>query len=105
LGPEGSMTRGGGNAADLEWSYRVDDISWSAWSKNAHPTIAPNVFWIPGVHHLDVRARRIGHPETIDETPVRLEVPIGINPAATARDATQVNGFHGQAGEGCTCGA
>lgn len=93
----------GGNARDLEWSYRIDDISWSAWSTNARPTIAPDVFWLPGVHHLDVRARQVGHPETIDETPARIEIPIGVAPAKAEREAPIDKPFHGQAGEGCTC--
>lgn len=92
----------GGSAPDLEFSYRLNDGTWSAWSSAKRQTITRNVFWLPGVHKLEVRARRIGRPETIDPEPVRIDLPMGTgNPLPiTARRA----GFHGQAGEaGCNC--
>ncbi|HUJ59318.1 MAG TPA: hypothetical protein VLX92_12520, partial [Kofleriaceae bacterium] len=89
----------GGDQPDLEYSVRIDDGSWSAWSRNAHPTLAPRTFWLPGVHHAEVRARQIGHPETIDTDPPRIALPLG--GAALANNA---NGFHGTSGTtGCTC--
>ncbi|MDB4953956.1 MAG: hypothetical protein JWO36_1525 [Myxococcales bacterium] len=95
----------GGNQPNLEWSYRLDDGTWSAWSTNARPTIAPRTFWLPGMHHIQVRAQVKDHPETIDTDPVLLEIPIG----AAASDASTAERlgpapFHGQAGAtGCGC--
>jgi hypothetical protein len=88
----------GGDVSDLEWSIQLDGGSWSAWSTNPRPTLSPVTFWLPGMHHAKVRARRIGHPETIDLSPATIEIPIGVTanvgPAA----------FHGQAGaSGCGC--
>ena len=84
----------GGDVADLEFSYRIDGGTWSAWSRNAHPTLSPSVFWLPGTHHIEVRARQIGHPSTIDPTPVSLRVELGTGAvrrspcaASTARPA------------------
>jgi MYXO-CTERM domain-containing protein len=59
------------------------------------------VFWLPGVHKVDVRSRVIGHPESMDREPFVIELPIGTgNPLPVARNA----GFHGQAGaSGCGC--
>jgi hypothetical protein len=92
----------GGSAPDLEWSWRIDDGTWTAWSTNPRPTITTNVFWLPGIHRIDVRARQQNQPETIDTLPVVLEVPLGI-PQVAQRGGGAAN-FHGQGGPGgCTC--
>jgi len=36
---------------------------------NRRPTLAPKLFWLPGQHKIEVRAREVGRPETIDTTP------------------------------------
>lgn len=90
-----------GDQDGLEYIYRIDGGSWSPWSKNASPTIASNVFWLPGTHKIEVRARQIGRPETIDLTPASVSVEMG--PDVIAHKAP-VRPFHGQAGEsGCSC--
>jgi hypothetical protein len=91
---------------DLEYSYRVDAGSWSAWSPSPKQTLSPRVFWLPGVHVVEVRARQIGHPETMDRVPVRLDLPLGtgvpLEHGGTV--SARPNNFHGQAGaSGCTC--
>lgn len=90
----------GGSSNDLEYSYRIDRGTWSAWSKNARPTVASSVFWLPGTHRIEVRARQTGLPHTIDESPVQLDVEMG---SALLRSAP-ARPFHGQPGEaGCNC--
>ena len=92
----------GGSAADLEWSIRVDDGLWSAWTRSPHPTIASRTFWLAGMHKLEVRARVQDQPDTIDLAPVVLEVPLG--PATASVRTTGPAKFHGAPGEaGCTC--
>ena len=89
----------GGDAPDLEWSWRTDGGLWSAWSPYPAQTVAPRTLWLPGVHRVEVRARQRGEPDTADPTPVVLEVPIG-----TQVLARQKAGFHGAPGEGgCNC--
>lgn len=91
----------GGDADDLEYSHRVDGGAWSAWSRNPRPTLSPRVLWLPGTHRIEVRARRIGEPSTMDLTPASIEVSLGAG--ANVR-RSPVRGFHGQAGEGgCNC--
>jgi MYXO-CTERM domain-containing protein len=91
----------GGDQAGLEYIYRIDGGSWSPWTKNASPTISSNVFWLPGTHKIDVRARQIGRPETIDLTPASVSVEMG--PDVIAHKAP-VRPFHGQGSEsGCNC--
>ena len=90
----------GGDARDLEFSYRLDDTTWSAWSTNPRPVITSRLLELPGMHHVDVRARAKGQPETTDLAPVRLAVELG-GPRVAANTGA---GFHGQAGQaGCNC--
>jgi hypothetical protein len=95
----------GGDASDLEFSYRLDDGAWSAWDPNPRPKLAPRTFWLPGLHRVEARARQIGHPETIDERPVVLELPIGTSvPMASDDKKGKPEPFHGQPGtSGCGC--
>jgi hypothetical protein len=97
-----------GDAPDLEYSYRINSGSWSAWSPSPKQTLSPRVFWLPGVHVVEVRARQVGHPETIDLSPVRLDLPLGTGvPLEHGGTVVQrTNDFHGQAGaSGCSCDA
>jgi hypothetical protein len=99
----------------LEFSLRVDDGSWTAWSKNANPTLSPPTFWLPGVHHIEARARVAGDVESADPSPAKLAVPLGtaLLPSAAAPVAVpKLNDpstppekdFHGQSGAtGCAC--
>jgi len=97
-----------GSAQGHEWSYRVDGGAWSPWSTNRTPTLSRGVFWIPGQHKIEVRAREIGKPETIDTTPELIEVVFGTevelpNGRFIAKTGPE-NGFHGQSGaSGCAC--
>lgn len=93
----------GGDLPDLEWSYRLDDGTWSAWSGSPRQTVRSRVLWLSGVHRLEVRARQIGFPASMDDTPVALELPIGMVAAATDKRGPG-QPFHGQAGgAGCAC--
>ena len=96
----------GGSERDLEFSYRIDGGSWSGWSKATRQVVSSRVFWLPGVHKVEVRSRQIGAPETLDPEPVLLELPLGTGePLHTGGKAVaRTVGFHGQAGaSGCSC--
>jgi len=91
----------GGDLPDLEWSYRLDAGTWSAWSASARQTVRSRVLWLSGVHRLEVRARQIGIPASMDEAPAVLELPIGL-PGATKR--APGGALQGEAsGAGCAC--
>jgi hypothetical protein len=97
-GPEVTLDLGGDG--ELEWSYRLDDGTWSAWSPSRRQTVRSSALWLSGLHRVEVRARRIGIPESIDATPVVLEVAIGERQV----EARPRNAFHGTASSsGCTC--
>ncbi|NVB78476.1 MAG: hypothetical protein HOV81_08800 [Kofleriaceae bacterium] len=95
----------GGSERDLEFSYRIDGGSWSGWSRATRQVVSSRVFWLPGVHKLEVRSRQIGNPDTLDPEPVLLELPLGTGePLHTGTPVARTVGFHGQAGaSGCSC--
>ena len=90
-----------GTEPGLEWSYRVNGGTWSAWSTNPRPSISSDVFWLAGQHKIEVHARRIDKPETISTTPALVEVLLGEGGRQTT---AKVAPFHGQPGTtGCAC--
>jgi hypothetical protein len=88
----------------LEFSLRVDHGTWTAWSKNAHPTLSPGIFWLPGIHDVEVRSRLAGQPETTAVTPVRVAIPIGIGVLPARGPAGEKLADPSMAGpQGCAC--
>ncbi len=70
----------------VEWSYRLDEGLWSTYTSKARRTIARPALWFEGRHHIEVRARLQGRPETVDRTPARLEVVVDrVGPTISAR--------------------
>ncbi len=63
----------GGSEHDLEWSVRIDQGTWSAYSASSRRTLSSNLFWLQGKHAVEVRARRRGEPLSADLTPVVLD--------------------------------
>ncbi len=110
----GATLPGGAPATGpLQFSLRIDDGSWTPWSPDPTPVLAPQTFWLPGIHHIEARARLAGDPDSADPTPAVLALPLGTSllpappPSATARlgdPNTGKDDFHGQAGAaGCAC--
>ena len=92
-----------GTVAGLEWSYRIDEGAWSPWATNRRPRLAAQTFWLPGLHRIEVRARELGKPETIDTTPEVIEVVLGTD-LGIGLAKNEANGFHGSpSSQGCAC--
>ncbi|HEY3803878.1 MAG TPA: hypothetical protein VGL61_14785 [Kofleriaceae bacterium] len=88
----------------LEFSLRLDHGTWTAWSKNAHPTLSPNTFWLPGIHEVEVRSRLAGQPATTDVTPARMAIPIGMGVLPARGPAGAKLADPAMAGtQGCAC--
>ncbi len=96
-----------GNPKNVELSYRVDGGFWSGWSTNRHPAVSTRMFWAPGLHKIEVRAREIGNPATMDRDPAIIEVALGTDvvlDSDTKLGVLASQAFHGQAGSsGCSC--
>lgn len=77
----------GGGA--VEWQYRLNGGFWSPFIRERSAAIAHRALEIDGDHRVEVRARLIDAPLTLDPTPV---------------EADAVLGFHGAGdGGGCEC--
>ncbi len=101
LGADAEGSGRGPDPTKLQFSWKIDRGTWSPWSTNANPKVTSPVFWLPGTHELEVRARQKGHPETVDISPVLLTVELGAN--AGVHGTTR---FHGTSnGGGCDCDA
>ncbi|MBA2543595.1 MAG: hypothetical protein H0V17_28395, partial [Deltaproteobacteria bacterium] len=95
----GAENGGLGDGRDAQYSWRIDGGTWSAWSTNPNPKLTSKVFWLPGTHTIEVRARQTNRPETIDLTPTTLVVELGANSGIESR----ITPFHGSPGEGAGC--
>jgi len=92
---------GASREAAYEYSIRLDRGTWTVWSTTANPVLAPKTFFLSGTHIVEVRAREVGKPETIDGSPVEMAITIGEVKAPISTIA-----FHGDPGEsGCSCDA
>ena len=94
-----SVTLDFGNAPNREYAYRLNGLTWSAWSTNANPTISSKTFFLGGEHRIEVVSREIGKPETISAFPAMVKVAFGDSARLSAKAP-----FHGQPGAaGCAC--
>ncbi|HEU5056730.1 MAG TPA: MYXO-CTERM sorting domain-containing protein, partial [Kofleriaceae bacterium] len=108
--PAIELELGGGAAARLEHSYRIDGGSWSPYTAARRVTLSRPWLELPGRHRIEVRAREIGRPLTGDRTPRVLEVSLYAAPGVPARAGdgrvtAPVVQFHGQGQSGCDCRA
>jgi len=88
-----------GSAVDLEWQYRIDHGFWSPYSTSRRITVTRRALVVPGVHTIEVRARKVGAPRTTDIQPMVLEHEVAKTPSPV------VVNFHGtSSGDGgCGC--
>ncbi len=102
--PKVALRLGGSGTpgAQLEWSLKVDGGTWSPYTRNPEPVLSRQVFWLPGQHRIEVRAREVGKPWTTDRTPVVLK-PV-LHPDGQLPARPRPIEFHGQgSGGGCDC--
>ena len=106
--PAVTLALGGANVpagAALEWSYRLDEGLWSAWSPSPTQTVTGAGLWLAVDHVVEVRARERGVPASMDPLPVRVAFAIPTAELALAR-AGGVRPFHGApVPGGCACDA
>ena len=61
---------------DTEVSYRVNGGTWSLFERTAKLAIEDPMLLLPGEHAIDVRARVVGMPYTVDQTPASTTVMV-----------------------------
>jgi hypothetical protein len=95
------------NRSATEWSWRIDEGLWSPWSSANLQTVRSRALWLPGLHHIEVVARRDGDSATASSTPAVVEFTTETNDqhVRRAKAATDSAGFHGQGSGngGCSC--
>lgn len=76
--------------ADMEFSWRVDQGTWSLFTAHREMEIRDPVLLLQGRHRLEVRARRIDDYRSLDLTPAELEFLIdSVAPEVTLSDSAE----------------
>lgn len=70
--------------APMEFSWRVDGASWTAFSPSREITVRHPMFALQGKHTVAVRARRVDDYRTLDPTPAEVQVIIDSVPPSLA---------------------
>jgi MYXO-CTERM domain-containing protein len=65
-----------GDAADIEYSWALDEGARSAWSREREVVIKDDVLFLQGRHELKLYARVVGHPETERAWPAKASFVI-----------------------------
>ncbi len=65
---------------DVEYTYRIDDLTWSAWTRENVVDVTSPSFIGQGAHHVEVRARIVDRADSVDAEPVRLDFTIDAMP-------------------------
>lgn len=60
----------------IEYQYRLDGGFWKPWTTKRQVTIDDPILSLQMRHQIEVRSRVVGLAETLDRTPVKLEVLI-----------------------------
>jgi hypothetical protein len=69
-----------GSDADLEWQVRLNGGPWSPYSRERRRMLSSPQLWLAGHHRIEVRARHVGAPETVDPAPELLVVTVDPRP-------------------------
>ena len=72
------LTGDGPIGSDYEYSVRLDDGQWSAWSTDAAPTLTSRYLLFQGRHTVEARARVVGAWHTADPTPAQTEIVVDV---------------------------
>ncbi len=99
----------GGGAYEFAW--RVDDLTWSHWTRDTDVTVRSPAFEFEGDHQIEVRARRAGDGDTVD--PEGATVTFTLSPREAPRATENVTvpdqlirgGPSTNSGGGCGCHA
>lgn len=70
----------GPHVVRYEYSYRIDGGFWSPWTTDSHVRIDDELLLFQAKHEIEARARIVGEPASVDQTPARAEVLIDIIP-------------------------
>jgi len=78
---------------NIEYSYRVDQMTWSEWSSQSNVDVQSPSFLVQGNHDIEVRARVEGQPETASSqaTHVNFDFDTKAPTVRAAREGNQLS--------------
>jgi MYXO-CTERM domain-containing protein len=97
---------------EYEFAWRVDDLTWSHWTRDTDVTVRSPAFEFEGAHQIEVRARRVEEPDSVDPegaavpfTLAAREIPRPVAPSApvAANDRLIRGGPSTNTSGGCGC--
>jgi MYXO-CTERM domain-containing protein len=65
-------------AVDFEYSYRIDGMQWSPWTRDRSIVVESTALLFQARHEIEARSRVVGEVLTTDLTPARAELLIDI---------------------------
>ena len=65
---------------DVEYTYRVDGMTWSPWTRQTTVDVSSPSFIAQGGHHIEARARVIDEVDSVDLTPARVDFDFDTTP-------------------------
>lgn len=103
------------NGGRTEWQVRLDGGLWRPFDEQRQIVFTDPVLRLPGAHVVEVRARSVGKPGTLDPVPARVEFFVGpkaevaVKPAAAQtagaaadKSAVQAQALDPQTAAGCS---
>jgi hypothetical protein len=76
--------RAPGDEGVIEWQFRIDGGFWSPFHLSTSFVVDDLALLLPGVHKIEVRARKRGSTASLDPKPVAFLVKTGANPQVMA---------------------
>lgn len=76
--------------SDVEWQYRLDSMPWRPFSRERNIVIDHPWLRAQAKHTVEVRARRIGAPHSLDATPTRVDFIIDVEPPLIEIDEGEI---------------
>ena len=73
-----NMNATGPAGVDYEYSYRIDGMQWSAWTRDRSVVAESSALLLQARHEIEARSRVVGERLTVDLTPARAELLIDL---------------------------
>ncbi len=73
---------------EYEYSYRLDGMQWSPWTREREVLFESRTLLFQARHTLEARARVVGEPASVDLTPAVAEILVDVLPPSVELEAT-----------------
>lgn len=90
-----------------EYAWRVDELTWSSWTRDTDVTVRSPAFEFDGEHRIEVRARRVNESDSVDPDGATVSFTLTRRgaPLDSAPDRLIRGGPSTDASGGCGCAA